>query len=101
MARHSHLSASLTRVAKWAGALSIVGFGLVIVAGYVYRDDFRPVATLVVVTLLATITAGFVSLIAFGLRGAVEQRWRYSLGGLLVATTVIALALGFFVAMLR
>jgi hypothetical protein len=87
----------------WAGALCIIGFVCVIAAGVASGSGHAsPIVLIVVaVTLLATITAGIVSLFAIALRGAFEKKWRFSLAEMLVATTVVALVLGFFILIIR
>jgi hypothetical protein len=71
------------------------------IMGLAYKRAEPPNIRLFAVVGLTSITAGFMSLIMFALRGAVEEQWRFSLRGLLVATTLIALALGLLIVHLR
>jgi hypothetical protein len=93
MSSRTELFALLTHVAKWAGAICFV-FALAFVIQYVI-DPFpkQELATAV----LTSITAGIVCLSVFALRAAIDAKWRFSLVGLLIATTMIAVVLGLLV----
>ena len=103
MDRYARLTALLDRIAKWGAAYFAIGCGGLLALNAIYRVSPPPDAPLyaLIVSALAIVPAGFVSLSAFALRGAIEGRWRYSIAGLLIATTLVAVGLGLAVWMAR
>jgi hypothetical protein len=92
--RQSDRVVLLGRIAKSAAVLCGLGFACLLGWAVAFRDTSRP-SLVFVALVLAVITAGLVSLMAFVVRGAVEQRWRFSLQTLVAVTTVAAGMLGF------
>jgi hypothetical protein len=98
--RHDRLIALLAIIAKWTAALCIIAFACLITMGIIYRRNHPP-DIVFLATVLTSFATGIVSLTAFALRGAVEGRWRFSLGGLLIVTTALAFILGMCAIVLR
>jgi hypothetical protein len=99
MDRHAQLTATLGLVAKWAAAFFAIGLGCLVAIGVIYRRVPPPGAGLAasVLAFIGTVAAGFVCLSAFALRDSIKARGRFSLRGLLIATTLFAILLGLII----
>jgi len=78
-----------------AAACCAICFGCLVAMGIIYGV---PPSLALVILVLSSVAIGTISLFAFALRGAIEEKWRFSLAGLLIVTTLVAVALGALVA---